>query len=346
MESEKTRSEWSSDTDENYRLHRRFDRMGRLVGDSAMQKLMRSHVLVMGLGGVGSWAAEMLVRSGVGRVTLIDFDEVCITNFNRQSHALQGNVGRQKAEVLAERLSKINPACVVTPVLKFFNADSCEEIFQTAGVLNSVTGGFDYDVDYVIDAIDSVTSKCLLLAFCSLNGIPVISCTGSAGRLDPTGVQVADLADSEGDPLARNVRRILRQQYGFRSRGKFGIPTVFSSEAPTTPEELKYDNGQGFKCVCPQGDNEFFNCDNRNLIMGSAGFVTSAFGMAASAYVVRSLIGKLALNEVRFGAARGEAPVLGRELFARCGYTKAVDASQFPPLKVPNVSMTENAKQS
>lgn len=331
MSLEKQKIEWSKDADENYRLHRRFDRMGRLVGDSAMKKLMQSHVMVLGLGGVGSWAAEMLVRSGVRKITLIDFDEVCITNFNRQSHALQGNVGRQKAEVLAERLSKINPACEVKPVLRFFNADSCEELFQ-----GGVNGDpFNFGVDYVIDAIDSVTSKVLLLAFCSMNGIPVISCTGSAGRLDPTRVEIRDLTESEGDPLARNVRRILRQNYGFRSRGKFGIPTVFSSEQPTQPEELKYDNGQGFKCVCPQGDNEFFNCDNRNLIMGSAGFVTSAFGMAASAYVVRTLIGKNAEDEIRFSSQKGEAPVLGRELFARCGYTKSVDASNFPPLKEP-----------
>lgn len=268
---------WSEKELEDYKLHRRFDRMGRLVGDPAMKKLLKSHVMVIGLGGVGSWAAEMLVRSGVGEVTLVDFDEVCITNFNRQLHAVQGQVGQQKVNVMAERLKKINPAVKVNPLLKFFNQDSRDEIFTVKP-------------DYVIDAIDSVTPKCMLLDHCLKNKIPVICATGSAGKLDPTRIQISDLADTEMDPLAKAVRRILRQQYGFPEKGEFGIQAVYSPEAATSPEELKYDNGQGFKCVCPQGQNPYFNCDNRNVIMGSAGFVTSAFGMACASKVVRDLI--------------------------------------------------------
>ncbi|MBC7386228.1 MAG: tRNA threonylcarbamoyladenosine dehydratase [Cryobacterium sp.] len=275
--------DWTDAELENYKLHRRFDRIGRLVGDAAMKKLMGSHVMVVGLGGVGSWAAEMLARSGVGTLTLVDFDEVCITNFNRQLHALQGAVGTQKVTAVAERLAKINPALKIVPVLKFFNRDSQEEIFAGQG---------DVGVpDFVIDAIDSITPKCMLLAHCQQNGIPIVTSTGSSGKLDPTRVEILDLAKTEVDPLARAVRRILREQYGFPAKGVFGIPSVFSGEAPIMPSELKYDNGKGFKCVCPQGDNTFFQCDNRNIIMGSAGFVTSAFGMAAASYVVRCLIG-------------------------------------------------------
>ncbi len=275
--------DWSESELENYKLHRRFDRIGRLVGDVKMKKLMDSHVMVIGLGGVGSWAAEMLARSGVGTLTLVDFDEVCITNFNRQLHALQGSVGTQKATAVAERLAKINPSAKIIPVLRFFNNDSRDEIFscELAGK----------KPDFVIDAIDSITPKCMLLAYCHQNKIPVITSMGSSGKLDPTQIVIKDLGKTEMDPLARAVRRILREQYGFSSKGNFGIPSVFSPEAPIMPSELKYDNGKGFKCVCPQGDNTFFQCDNRNIIMGSAGFVTGAFGMAAAAYAVRCITG-------------------------------------------------------
>jgi len=275
-------ADWSEAELENYKLHRRFDRIGRLIGDVSMKKLMDAHVIIIGLGGVGSWAAEMLARSGIGRITLVDFDEVCVTNFNRQLHAVQGAVGTQKATAVAERLAKINPSATFTPVLRFFNDDSRDAIFAHA------TNG---KPDFVIDAIDSITPKCMLLAHCAANGIPVITSTGSSGKLDPTQIEIVDLAKTEFDPLARAVRRILRERYGFPAKGKFNIPAVWSPEPPIMPVELKYDNGKGFKCFCPQGDNSFFQCDNRNIIMGSAGFVTSSFGMAAASYVVRTLIG-------------------------------------------------------
>jgi tRNA A37 threonylcarbamoyladenosine dehydratase len=262
---------------ENYRLHRRFDRMGRLVGDRAMKKLMESHVMIIGLGGVGSWAAESILRSGVGKVTLVDFDEVCITNSNRQIHALTGLVGSKKADVLAERCRKINPQSEVIPMVQFYNQRTNAEIFATRP-------------DYVIDAIDNVTAKCHLLAFCRDEAIPVVSSSGSASRMDPTQVQVADLAETEIDPLARSLRRILRQQYGFPESGKFGIPTVYSREVVMDPVELKYDEGKGFKCVCPQGNNGLNTCDDKNVILGSASFVTGTFGLVCAAKCVQDLI--------------------------------------------------------
>jgi tRNA threonylcarbamoyladenosine dehydratase len=283
-ENRETQTPRTAEELENYKLHRRFDRIGRLVGDARMKKLMASHVLVVGLGGVGSWAAEMLVRSGIGKISLVDFDEICITNFNRQLHALQGMVGTQKVDALAERFSKINPSCQVIRHVRFFNADSAEEILADRP-------------DFVIDAIDSITPKCMLIATCRDRGIPLVTSTGSAGRLDSTRVEIQDLALTEMDPLARSVRKILRQQYGFPEKGKFKIPAVMSSESPTMPESLTYDNGKGFQCVCPQGDNEFFNCDNRNLIMGNAGFVTAAFGMACASHVVQGLIANVEAAE-------------------------------------------------
>jgi tRNA A37 threonylcarbamoyladenosine dehydratase len=263
---------------ENYKLHRRFDRMGRLVGDRRMKRLLESHVMVLGLGGVGSWAAESIVRSGVGEVTLVDFDEICITNFNRQLHALNGMVGKQKAPVMAERMKSINPGLKVNAFAKFYNVAHCEEIFARRP-------------DFVIDAIDNVTAKCHLLDYCLSNQIPLVCSTGSGGRLDPTRIKVADLAMTEVDPLARELRKILRQKYGFPPDGEtFGIPAVYSDEMYREPEELHYDGGKGFRCVCPQGDNPYFTCDRRNLIMGNASFVTGAFGLACASVAVRALI--------------------------------------------------------
>jgi tRNA A37 threonylcarbamoyladenosine dehydratase len=269
---------------ETYRLHRRFDRMGRLVGDPVMEKLFQTHVMIIGLGGVGSFAAESLVRSGVGKVTLVDFDEICITNFNRQLHALQGMVGEKKVEVMADRLRKINPQVKVFPIVNFYNERLSKEIFDAAQ--NAHEG---QRPDYVIDAIDSVTPKCHLLKKCHDEGIRIITSTGSGGRLDPTRVKTTDLGLTSIDPLAKAIRRILRDQHGFPQEGEFGIPAVYSDEPSTMPIELKYDNGKGFRCVCPQGQNEFFNCDNRNVILGNASFVTGAFGLACASLVVREI---------------------------------------------------------
>ncbi len=267
---------------ETYKLHRRFDRMGRLVGDAGMQKLMSSHVMVIGLGGVGSWAAEMAVRSGIGKVTIIDFDEICITNFNRQLHAVQGMVGKPKTEILTERFKKINPSCEIIPVFRFYNSDSHGEIFAQKP-------------DYVIDAIDHVTSKCFLLNYCRSEKVSVVTSTGSGGRMDPTRIKTSDLSETSIDPLARSIRRILRQEYDFPETGSFGIQAVYSDEPAMAPQELHYDGGKGFQCVCPQGDNPFFNCDNRNLIMGNAGFVTGAFGMACASVAVKGLLASIGM---------------------------------------------------
>lgn len=262
---------------ETYKLHRRFDRMGRLVGDDNMKRLMDSHVMVLGLGGVGSYAAEMIVRSGVGKVTIVDFDQVCVTNVNRQLHAMKGTIGRYKAEVLAERFQLINPKATIVAHNKFYNADTSEELLSEKP-------------DYLIDAIDSVTWKAHLLDACIRRELKVVSSAGAGGRMDPTMLHIADLGDTKLDPLARQMRKILRQKYGHTGR-RLGIPTIYSTEPITAPHELAYDNGQGFRCVCPQGDNQFFTCDNRNLILGTAGFLTATFGMTCSSVVVRAITG-------------------------------------------------------
>lgn len=263
-------------TETKYLLHRRFDRMGRLVGDANMEKLFNTHVMILGQGGVGSWAAESLARSGVGRITLVDHDEICITNANRQLHALQGFVGQKKAVVMAERLKKINPQSQITARAEFYNAETSDSILA----LNP---------DYVLDAIDNLTAKTHLLNECKKRGLNVITSTGASAKWDPTRIKIVDLADTVVDPLAHSVRKILRQEYDFPRKGQFGIPCVFSDEVPSEPVELKYDNGEGFKCVCPQGEIDPHGCLHRSVIYGTASFVTGSFGLAMASWVVRQI---------------------------------------------------------
>jgi tRNA A37 threonylcarbamoyladenosine dehydratase len=250
--------------------------MARLVGEPAMERLYRAHVMVIGLGGVGSFAVEALARSGVGRLSLVDFDRVCVTNSNRQLQATQGTVAKLKASVLAERVKLVNPQCEPRPIPLFYSGKSAEQILGARP-------------DFVVDAIDNVTAKCHLIATCRARGIPVVSSTGASGRIDPTRVRVADLAATRVDPLADAVRRALRKKYGFPPRGPFGVPSVWSDEPPAEPRELTYDGGEGFRCVCPGGTNDVHSCEERRVIYGTAGFVTGAFGLACASVAVRSL---------------------------------------------------------
>ena len=263
---------------DSFRLHRRFDRMARLAGEQTMAKLAASHVMVVGLGGVGSFAAESLVRSGVGTVSLVDFDLVCVTNVNRQLQAIRGTVGKPKANVLAERLRLINPQAQIKAVPLFYEA-------RTSDMLLSGKKR----PDFVVDAIDNITAKCHLLKTCRDKEIPVVCSTGASGRWDPTQIQVADLSQTKVDPLAMNVRKVLRKHYDFPKKGLWGIPAVYSAEALQAPEVLSYDHNGEFECVCPNGENNHHSCEERSQIWGTAGFVTGAFGLACASVVVRTL---------------------------------------------------------
>jgi tRNA A37 threonylcarbamoyladenosine dehydratase len=265
--------------EDNYRMHRRFDRMGRLIGDLGMQTLFNAHVMVVGVGGVGSFAAEALARSGVGRITLVDFDKICITNSNRQIHTMKGKIGKDKVMVMAERLRLINPSIQVDEYPLFYNMDSSEQILGLKP-------------DWVIDAIDNITAKCHLLASCVAQDIKVLCSTGAAARMDPTRIKTADLSATTVDPLARAVRKILRDKYGFPEKrsADFGIPAVYSDEPLIDPVELHYDGGMGFRCVCPHGENGLHECEKRNRIDGTAGFVTGSFGLTCASVVVRALV--------------------------------------------------------
>jgi tRNA A37 threonylcarbamoyladenosine dehydratase len=269
------------DDAEGYKLHRRFDRMGRLVGDEGMQRLFSSHALVFGMGGVGSWTAEALARAGVGRLTLIDFDLVCVTNGNRQLHAMKGTTGKPKVEVMAERLRKIHPGCEIEAVRRFYDADTSTDLL----------GPVESDrATVIVDAIDNLTAKTHLIARCREQGRSLVVSGGASGRMDPTQISEADLAQVRGDSFLAYTRKILRKDFDFPEKAPWGIPTIWSKEPAAQPRELSYDEGEGFRCVCPQGQNDQHSCERRSVIYGTAGFVTGSFGLACAATATRLLL--------------------------------------------------------
>ncbi len=259
------------------RTHRRFDRAARLFGEEGLHRLMKARVLIFGMGGVGSFTAEALARSGVGYLGLIDFDDVCVTNANRQLHALKGNIGKKKVEVMAERLRLVHPPSEVEPIAEFYEAETSARLL-------------DGQVDYVVDAIDNMKAKAHLLATCLERGIPVVSSMGAAARMDPTQIRSGDLSETFRDPFAKSLRKMLRRDYAIAcERGTpVGIEAVYSLEQPLAPLSLSYDGETGFQCVCPNGSNGKHTCERRSRIDGSAAFVTGAFGLACASVVVRA----------------------------------------------------------
>lgn len=258
-------------------LHRRFDRVGRLVGEKGMERLTESHAMVVGVGGVGSFAAESLARSGVGELTLVDFDRVCVTNSNRQIQALEPTIGLPKVVALGTRLGQINPLALVRPLDLSYSKERADHILS-------------FSPDVVVDAVDNITAKCHLLAECRKRGIPVVSSLGAAGRMDPTSIEVADLACSKLDPMARIVRKILRQKYEFPRRGSFGITAVYSREPAREPFELHY--GDDAEACDPEKTNDLHKLDRRRIVYGSASFVTGTFGLFCASAAVRELLNR------------------------------------------------------
>lgn len=252
----------------------RFGGIARLYGHAALERFLTARVAVVGVGGVGSWAVESLARSGIGNLTLVDLDEICLTNVNRQLHAMDGQIGRQKTEAMAERARAIHPAAAVTIMPKFFTARTAEEILAE---------GFDA----VIDAIDSTSHKALLLAECRARGIFTVTCGGAGGRRDPTRIRVADLAYSGKDQLLYQLRRSLRQHHGFpktpmgRKPDPLGIEAVFTDEPPVY---LQCDGGVSDER--PETGGQRLGCDAG---LGSVTHVTAAFGMTAAGRVLEHL---------------------------------------------------------
>jgi len=258
--------------------HRRFDRAARLLGDAGIARLAASTVTVMGVGGVGSHAAEALVRSGVGRVILVDFDRICVTNVNRQLHAMKGTLGKSKVSVMAERLRLINPDAVIEERATFYNAETSAALLVP-------------EPDVIVDAIDNIAAKLHLIATCIRERIRLVSSMGAAARLDPTLVRVADLADTKIDPFARDLRKNLKKKYAIDcTAGPIGVHAVYSEETPIAPQALAYDDGH-FRCVCPGGKNGLNDCEHENRVEGSVAFVPAMFGATAASVAVKLLVG-------------------------------------------------------
>jgi tRNA A37 threonylcarbamoyladenosine dehydratase len=250
----------------------RFGGVGRLMGRAGLERLHAAHVCVVGVGGVGSWVVEGLARSGVGKLTLIDLDDVCVTNVNRQLPALDGHIGRPKVTVLAERVRLINPECSVEVAQEFFTANSAERL---------LTSRFDF----VVDAIDRMAHKALLIAACHERSVPVVTIGAAGGRRDATKIHAGDIGEAS-DELLRQVRKRLRRDYGFSSGAqkgitRMGVRCVWSSEPPVYPWS------DGACATEPEpGSNLKLDCESG---FGTAVFVTGTFGFIAAGEVVRAL---------------------------------------------------------
>lgn len=250
----------------------RFGGVGRLVSRAGLKRLASAHVCVVGVGGVGSWTVEGLARSGVGALTLIDLDDVCITNVNRQLPAIDGQIGRTKVAVLAERVRLINPGCRVEVITEFFTAGTAERLLAPR-------------FDFVVDAIDRMSHKALLIASCRARNIPVVTVGGAGGRRDPTLIRAGDIGEA-GDELMRQVRKKLRRDHGVAAgahRGvtRMGVRCVWSLESPIYPW------ADGSCTATPEpGSNLTLDCESG---FGTAVFVTAVFGLIASGEVVRAI---------------------------------------------------------
>jgi tRNA A37 threonylcarbamoyladenosine dehydratase len=255
-----------------------FQRLTLLTGAEAMEALSRLRVIVFGVGGVGSWCAEALARSGVGHIAIVDSDTVCVTNINRQVQATTASVGQFKVDVLKTRLLEINPRCEVTAFGKVFSGDTAGDF----GIENA---------DYVIDAIDSLTNKLDLIEEAARLGVPLFSSMGMAQKLDPTQLKTADIWETQGCPLARLVRA------GLRKRGFPGHFTVVYS-----PERLPLSAGVvaacgSAQCLCPaRNDSRTAGshapvewCSSKKVINGSAVTVTATAGMILGSLVIQDV---------------------------------------------------------
>ena len=246
-----------------------FSRTQLLLGESAMQELANKRVDVFGIGGVGGYACEALVRSGIGAFDLIDDDKVCLTNLNRQIIATRKTVGKYKTEVMKERMLEINPNVDVRIHNCFFLPENADE--------------FPFDeYDYIIDAVDTVTAKISIIMKANELGIPVISSMGAGNKLDPTAFRVADIYKTRVCPLAKVMRRELKK------RGVKKLKVVYSEEQPTRPiEDMSISCRTN--CICPPGAEH--KCTERRDIPGSVAFVPSVVGLIIAGEVIKDIAG-------------------------------------------------------
>ncbi len=262
----------NSNESDNFDPERRFGGVARLYGEAGLARFRAAHVCVIGVGGVGSWAVEALARSAIGHLTLIDLDHIAESNINRQIQALSPTLGQAKVLALAERIAQINPACQVTTIEDFITPENLSQMMAPS-----------HAYDYVIDAIDDVTAKIALIAYCHQHAIPLLTIGSAGGQTDPGKIEIRDLAGTEQEPLLAKVRKRLRAHHGFPrgSKSKFGIDAVFSMEALKFPEN---------KEVCSTDEDKKAGLSGLNCAgFGSSVVVTASFGMMAAAHVLRLL---------------------------------------------------------
>lgn len=245
-----------------------FSRTELLFGRDAMEKLANARVAVFGIGGVGGYTVEALIRSGVGAIDLIDDDKVCLTNINRQIYATRKTVGKYKVDVAAERIADINPSVKISAFKTFYMPDTAEQ--------------FDFtQYDYVVDAIDTVTGKLALVENANTARTPIISSMGAGNKIDPSAFEVADIYKTSVCPLAKVMRRELRK------RGVKGLKVVYSKEMPITPIE-DMANSCRTNCICPPGTAR--KCTQRRQVPGSNAFVPSTVGLIIAGEVIKDLV--------------------------------------------------------
>lgn len=253
--------------------------MERLLGQKALSALRHSRVLVVGVGGVGTWVLESLARSGVGGLGLVDLDEICVSNINRQLHALHSTVGQSKVLVMGARLKDINPELELDIIEDFYTPETSEEIFKRP-------------YDLVIDAVDSLRAKVHLACVCRDKKIPLIMIGGAAGKRDPRKIHIADLADTLQDSLLFRVRKNLRTHHGFplpqKKRKDGPAQKKMKIVCITSSEPAVYPDGEGGVCERPRGgDSGKLDCQTG---MGSASFITGAFGLYAASVAIERLL--------------------------------------------------------
>lgn len=246
----------------NSDLKRRFSGVSHLYGDTALKNFSQSSIVVIGVGGVGSWVVEALARNAVGNLILIDMDVVSESNINRQLPALSSTLGRNKIDVMSERISDINENCHYHLIDDFITKDNIQDLIPL-------------DVDYVIDCIDSSRIKAALIAWCKRNKIKIITLGGAGGQIDPTLIKISDLSKTAHDPLLSKTRKLLRQEYGFSTnlKRRFAIPCVYSTEHLIKPST----SATGLSCAGG---------------LGSSVMVTASFGFIATSYVLKKIAEK------------------------------------------------------
>ncbi|MFI4969293.1 MAG: ThiF family adenylyltransferase [Lysobacterales bacterium] len=253
-------------------LDERFRGIDRLYGAGSVARLAQAQVCVIGIGGVGSWAVEALARSGIGRLTLIDADEVCIGNTNRQLHALDGEFGRPKVAVMAARAHAIQPGITVDAIEEFLTASNLQRLL-------------DRGHDLVLDCCDAFRVKVETVAWCRRRKLPLITCGSAGGRTDPTLIAVRDLAKTEHDALLAMVRRKLREEFNFPRGPKryFGVQAVYSRE------NVRYPQADGSVCGTRPANGEALKLDC-GAGLGAATHVTAAFAFAAISRAIPRLL--------------------------------------------------------